>query len=242
MKSECDGRNPGAPSLLALVPARGGSKGIPKKNVMPIAGKPLLAWTIEAALSAGSVDEVVVSTEDEEIAGVARHYGGLVPFMRPVELSGDEVSAVDVALHAIEWAENIKGKRPEYLLLLQPTSPLRTAEDIDGAVALAFSREAESVVSVCECDKHPFWTRRIAADGRLDPLFEVPAGNVPRQQLPTAYAFNGALYVTRIDALVEKRTFVTDRTLAYVMPRERSIDIDTPFDARIAELLLESAT
>lgn len=219
-------------TVFALIPARGGSKGIPRKNVRPIAGKPLIAWTIEAARAARDIDAVVVSTEDAEIADVARAWGAEVPFLRPVELAADETPGVDPVLHAIEML-------PEHdaVILLQPTSPLRTAADIDGLLALVAQAGAPSAVSVCEPDSHPSWMYRLDGDGRLAPLLPVPAA-VRRQDLPPVYSLNGAIYYARTAWLRERRGFVGPETIGYCMPADRSVDIDGPLDWRLAELLL----
>lgn len=220
-------------STFALIPARGGSKGIPRKNIKSIAGKPLIAWTIEAALRARGIAAVIVSTDDEEIADVARNAGAEVPFLRPPELAKDDTSGVAPVLHAL-------GLLPQYdnVLLLQPTSPMRSSSDIEACLALAAERLATSVVSVCEPDSHPLWTYRICADGHMHRLLgdDVPTR---RQDLPIVGALNGAMYFANADWLRKTGTLVHADTLAYMMPRERSVDIDTPFDWKFAELLLK---
>ena len=218
---------------LALIPARGGSKGIPRKNIKPIAGKPLIAWAIEAAFRSQLLQAVVVSTEDERIAEVARQWGAQVPFLRPPDLAQDDTPGIDPVLHALE-------QLPEFdaVLLLQPTSPLRTTEDIDTCIRLAQHTQASSVVSVSEPETHPYWTYRLGTDQRLQTLIDVPPIS-RRQELPPVYAMNGALYYARVDWLRRHRTFVTSETVAYVMPPERSVDVDTLLDWKLAELLLQ---
>lgn len=217
---------------LALIPARGGSKGIPRKNVRPIAGKPLIAWTIEAALGAAGVSRVVVSTDDEAIAGIAREYGAEAPFLRPAELATDEAPGISPVLHAVETL-------PEHddVILLQPTSPLRGAEHIASMLAFAEARGATSVVSVCEAGKHPAWMYRMDEEGRLAPLIASDAAR--RQDLPAAYALNGAMYWIRTAELRQSHTLVGPDTIGFSMDAESSVDIDTPLDWRIAEYLLE---
>jgi CMP-N,N'-diacetyllegionaminic acid synthase len=221
---------------LALITARGGSKGIPGKNVRPLAGKPLIAWTIEAALASSLHADVVVSTDDAEIAAVAARCGARVPFMRPAALAADDSPGIDAVLHALE-------QLPGYdsVLLLQPTSPLRTASDIEACLALARDRRAVSVVSVTECQTHPAWCYSIGQDQRLS---SIVAGDVParRQDLPPVYALNGALYFAEAAWLVRERRLVCAESRAYVMPAERSVDIDTLLDWRLAELLLQETT
>lgn len=217
---------------LALIPARGGSKGIPRKNINMIAGKPLIAWTIEAALASTLLDGVVVSTDNAEIAEVALRYGAQVPFLRPAELARDETPGVEPVLHALQ-------QLPDYdaVLLLQPTSPLRSSADIDACLALAREREAVSVVSVSEPDAHPDWMYRMTATQQLEKLL-VSQSKTRRQDLPTVLTLNGALYFANADWLRYSRTLLAEETLAYVMPADRSVDIDTPLDWKFAELLL----
>jgi CMP-N,N'-diacetyllegionaminic acid synthase len=217
---------------LALITARGGSKGIPGKNIKPLAGKPLITWTIEAALSSCLRDSVVVSTDDVRIAEVAQQAGALVPFMRPAALASDTAPAVDVVLHALQQLPQF-----DSVLLLQPTSPLRSSEDIDACLALARERCAPSVVSVCESSTHPAWTYWLSEDNRLDPVLREPLRS-RRQDLPPAYSVNGALYFAHADWLKHRRRLIADETVAYEMPAERSIDIDTMLDWRLAEVVI----
>lgn len=219
---------------LALIPARGGSKGIPRKNIRPIAGKPLIAWTIEAALAAEGIDRVVVSTEDEEIAAVAREWGAEVPFMRPSELASDEAPGIAPVLHAIDQLAGHKA-----LILLQPTSPLRTAEQIDGLLEYARANDATSVVSVREVDDHPAWMFHRADNGALE-RFGASDMALRRQDLPELYALNGAMYWNTTERLRTAEALVAEGTLGFEMDAESSIDIDTMLDWRIAELLLAS--
>ncbi len=225
-------------SVVALIPARGGSKGIPRKNLAPLAGKPLIAWTIEAALASKNLSRVIVSTDDAEIADAARQHGADVPFLRPPELAADESGALEVALHALDWLRENAGGEPEYLLLLQPTSPLRTTADIDAAIDLARARGADAVLGVCEAEPHPYLARRVDENGALSHFIPVPEASGPRQGFPPAYVLNGALYLNRSTSLRASRAFQPPGALALVMPRERSLDIDTPLDLRIAEALL----
>lgn len=219
-------------ATLALIPARGGSKGIPRKNVLPIAGKPLIAWTIEAARSVRGIDAVVVSTDAPEIAEAARHAGAEVPFMRPAELAADDTPGIAPVLHALDML-------PQYdsVILLQPTSPLRRREDIEGALALAEERQTPSVVSVCEVSDHPAWMYQLGADGKLDPL--LPLLDVTRRQdLSPVYILNGAIYYAHASWLRRQQSFIGPDTLGYLMTGEDSVDIDGPLDWRLAELLL----
>lgn len=222
-------------NTFALIPARGGSKGIPRKNIKLFAGKPLIVWTIEAALRSSMLDAVVVSTDDPEIADVARQAGAQVPFMRPSELALDQTPGLDPVLHALD-------QLPQYdsVLLLQPTSPLRTTEDIDACLRLATQQHAQSVVSVCEADTHPYWTYRLTRDQALSRFVDAePIAR--RQDLPQAFTLNGALYFADANWLRSSGSLVGTETLAYVMAKERSVDLDTPLDWKLAELFLKES-
>jgi CMP-N-acetylneuraminic acid synthetase len=224
--------------IIGLITARGGSKGIPRKNIVPLGGKPLIAWTIEAALASRRLSRVLVSTEDAEIAQVAATWGAEVPFIRPIELAQDTTPHILVMEHALRWLDEAAGLRPEYLLLLQPTSPFRAPEDIDAAIALAEAHAAIGVVSVCEMERHPYLAKRILADGTLSEFMTADTPLLRRQDWPPAYALNGALYLNRRESLLRDRTFLPPGTLGYVMPPERSLDVDTPWDLHLAELVL----
>lgn len=219
--------------ILGLIPARGGSRGIPRKNIKPLCGKPLIAWTIEAALRSRSLSAVVASTDDLEISQIASAWGANVPFLRPPALAQDESPGIDPVLHALEQLPDF-----DAVVLLQPTSPLRTSEDIDACVELARSSKAPSVVSVSEPPRHPYTMYRLGSERRLEALMNTPHFS-RRQDLPPVYALNGALYFARADWLQRHRAFVTAETVGYVMPAERSVDLDTLLDWRVAELLLE---
>ncbi|MCF4166600.1 acylneuraminate cytidylyltransferase family protein [Zavarzinia compransoris] len=211
--------------VLALIPARGGSRRLPGKNVMPFKGRPLIAWSVAAALGAPGVDRVVVSTDDEDIANAARTAGAEVPFMRPAALSDDAATSVDVALHALDTL----GEGADVLLLLQPTSPLRTAADIEAGLRLMVGRGAPAVVGVTAPFKPLRFHVRLAADGTAVPF---DPGDEAGVRL-----LNGAFYAVATDVLRQARTFDPPGTLAFEMPQDRSIDIDTAFDWRLAEAL-----
>ena len=224
--------------LLGVISARGGSKGIPKKNIAAVAGHPLIAWTIAAAQESGVIDRLIVSTDDPDIEKVARQYGAETPFVRPAELATDTTPSTDVVLHAVEWLEHNQGYRPTHVLLLQPTSPLRSATDIREALRLALERRADSVVSVCPAQHHPLWMQNIDGEGHLRPFLagrEIPTR---RQDLPPAYGLNGAIYLARRDWFLAHKRFYGEGTYAYVMPPERSLDVDTPWELSVAEMTL----
>jgi CMP-N,N'-diacetyllegionaminic acid synthase len=220
-------------NTFALIPARGGSKGVPRKNITMVAGKPLIVWSIECALRSSLLDAVVVSTDDEEIAEISLKAGALVPFLRPSHLAQASTPGVDPVLHALEQLPQF-----DAVVLMQPTSPLRATVDVDGCLNFAIERHALSVVSVCEAETHPYWTYRLAENKTLEKF--VNADFVPRRQdLPQVFTINGALYFAQAEWLRRIGSFIGDETLAYVMPRERSLDIDTKFDLQIAEFLMK---
>lgn len=215
-------------NVVALITARGGSKGLPRKNVLPAGGKPLIAWTVSAAQEAQCVGRVVLSSDDDEIMAVAAAWGCDVPFRRPGELASDTASSMDVVLHALDQLPGF-----DYVALLQPTSPLRTAADIDAAFALLQASGAPSCVSVCEAEQSPYWMYRLAENGKLHALLPEHSTASRRQDLPPVYVLNGAIYIARVDWLRATGSFLAEECIAYVMPRERSIDIDNVEDFEI---------
>ena len=227
-------------NVVAVIPARGGSKSIPRKNIALIGGKPLIAWRIERALACKSIQRVLVSTDDEEIAAVARQYKAEVPFLRPASLAEDETPGVAPIVHAARWLAENSSSPPEYIMMLQPTSPFCSTEDLQSAINLAIEKNAEAVVSVSPVEQHPYWMKRITEEGTLEDFFQDGPARYPRRQdLPPLYALNGAIYLTRVDVLMEKHSFYGDPTFACVMPPERSLDIDTPGDLELARLIME---
>jgi len=228
--------------VVGLITARGGSKGVPRKNIQILAGKPLIAWTIEAAIQSQELDRVIVSTDDKEIASIARRFGAEVPFLRPYELALDASSHVDVILHAIDWLAKHEQYTTEYITLLQPTSPFRIAEDIDGAIKFAREKNAKAVIGMMEAPSHPVCLRGMNEEGlllELDP--EQEESTLRRQVLTKVYAFNGALYVLEVDSFKESKTFRPyQETYGYKMPPERSWEIDTEWEFLVASLLMEN--
>jgi N-acylneuraminate cytidylyltransferase len=217
--------------ILAVIPARGGSKGVTRKNVRELNGKPLIAWTIGQAVQSRYVDRVIVSTEDAEIGEVARHAGAETPFIRPQSLATDTATGVDVLCHAVENA----GSACDYVLLLQPTSPLRSVADIDDSISKCIDEQLSSVVSVSEATKSPYWMYHMSESGTLSSIIDETASN--RQQLPRSYVPNGAVYVLKASTLLKNRKIINDDTRGYTMPSERSFDIDTELDFVICEFL-----
>ncbi|MEI4769607.1 acylneuraminate cytidylyltransferase family protein [Psychrobacillus sp. FJAT-51614] len=223
------------PSFLAIIPARGGSKGIPRKNIKELAGKPLIAWTIEEAKKSKYINRIILSSEDAEIIEVAKRYGCEVPFIRPVELAQDNTPGIDPVIHAIERCPGF-----DYVVLLQPTSPLRTVEDIDGIIETLLNKEANFCVSVVEPNQSPYWMYNLNENGRMDPVIKQANFAVRRQDLPNVYSLNGAVYVANVEKLKVENSFITNETVGYVMPRERSFDIDTEVDFYLCEQMLRN--
>ena len=225
------------PTFVALIPARGGSKRLPRKNLLSLAGKPLLAWTVEAASSARHIDRVILSTDDAEIAAAGLASGAEVPFVRPAGLASDSASTLDVMLHALRTLD-ANGEGCYYLVVLQPTSPLRTAADIDAAIQLLQAKRADAVISVCESEHPPEWSNTLPNDLSMSAFYRPGSRSMRSQDLAKTYRLNGAIYIYRAHRLLDSGSLdMDDNSYAYVMPRERSIDIDGPFDFEIAQLL-----
>jgi CMP-N-acetylneuraminic acid synthetase len=223
---------------IAIVPARGGSKGIPGKNLVRLGGVPLIVRTIRAARGARTIGRIIVSTDSEEIARVARRAGAEVPFLRPRVLASDTASTEAVIRHALETLDD--DGLPDIVVVLQPTSPLRTSGDIDGAVRLLRASGAPSVVSVCLVDHPVEWAYRRSPTGQLRPVVPAARG-ARRQDARTAVRLNGAVFVVRREAFLRTGRLRSDRTVGYLMPRERSLDIDEPLDLVTAEAWLSRA-
>ena len=225
---------------IGVIPARGGSKSVPRKNIVPLLGKPLVAYTIEAALASQLLTDVVVSTEDEEIAKVCRVLGAQVPFMRPAELATDTAPSLPVVQHAVREMEERTGQPYDVVVKLQPTTPLRLATDIDAGIQLLLDTGADSVISVVDVGGyHPLRMKRIVGENIL--INYVDQGHEdmrPRQQLPPVYIRSGDLYIARRNGVMEQNTMVGRDCRAYVIPPERSVNVDTEFDLILAEYLL----
>lgn len=224
--------------VLAIIPARGGSKGVPRKNILPIKGKPVIAYSIEAALHSTKITRTIVSTDDEEIAETAKKWGAEVPFMRPAELATDEASSVAVGLHALQTVEAAEGSQYDVILLLQPTTPLRTAADIDAALTELENTGADGVISVALTGPyHPYYMYTFEGE-RLKPFVEAVGRITRRQEFPPIYLRNGAIYAVKRHILVDQQSFFPVDCCAYEMPLQRSVNIDSPFDLELAEFLL----
>ena len=221
--------------VLGVILARGGSKGLPRKNVLDLAGKPLIAWTIEAGLASTYIDRLILSSDDEEIMRVAKAHGCDVPFQRPDNLAEDDTSSMDTLLHALRQVSGY-----EYVVLLQPTSPLRTADDIDACIEKMHESGAPACVSVTKTDKPPQWMYTLQDDDRLAPVLPEKEQVTRRQDATPTYVLNGSIYLADTNWLVEHKSFMHDETAAYVMPSDRSVDIDDEVDMRIAETILKN--
>ena len=225
--------------ILAIVPARGGSKGLPGKNIKPLCGKPLIGWTIEQAQSSKYIDEIFVSTDSNEIAAVAEDFGIKVPFLRPAELATDTSPSSAFVLHTIGYYRN-KGQEFDYILLLEPTSPLRDITDINIAIEQLLNHDtAKSIVGVSKVEAtHPAFLVDISKEGLLKPYLK-EMKTLRRQELSDLYFFEGSLYLSDIEFYIKEQTFYHDLTLPYVVPKYKAYEIDDIVDFYIVEKILE---
>lgn len=226
-------------TVLAIIPARGGSKGVPRKNVKDLCGKPLIAWTIEEALKSKYIDRLIVSTEDDEIAEISKKYGAEVPFVRPKELAEDTSKAIDTYIYTVNKLRYDFKYRPDIILILQATSPFRKTKHIDEALNLFINKQADSVISVMEIDNYPEWLKKITQEGKLIDYIDSTKNYLNRQEIDEYYVPNGAIYIFKTEIITNLKTYYTDDTYAYIMQKEESIDIDTKFDFKIAQLILK---
>lgn len=233
--------------ILAIIPARGGSKGVPRKNIKELAGKPLIAWTIEAAKAAPSVTRVICSTDDQEIADVAKQYGAEVPFLRPAEIAKDLSTDVEFLTQALDWLKTNENYIPDIVLRLPPTSPLRTAAHIEeGIKVLLENPEADASRPIAESPKHPYKMWKISEDKKyLEPFLPKSFTNMdqpynmPRQILPDAYIHTGAMDVMRRDTILNLKSTSGNKLAYFFMKLEDSVNIDHPIDFEMAELLMQ---
>lgn len=223
-------------NVVGIIPARGGSKGIPQKNVKDLNGKPLVAHTIEQAEGSDEIDEFYVSTDDRKIKEASQDFGAEV-IDRPEELAEDDSATIDAILHAIDTIEE-SGERADIVICLQPTSPLRTSSDIDKSIEKFREEDCTAVISVKESEHPPFWSLEIS-DGQLEPVFGEEYIGVRRQELKDTYMPNGAIFVSSRGILKDVEAFYSEKIAPYVMPGERSLDIDEKIDLKLAELILE---
>lgn len=226
--------------VLGLVLARGGSKGLPGKNIKVLNGKPLIAWSILCGLNSVYIDDLVVSTDSSDIATLSRKYGAEVPFLRPDYLASDEASSVDAMLHAIDWLKNC-GRTYEYVVLLEPTSPLREAHDIDQALTLLEEKKGTSVVSVCRAEStHPSFMFEIIDQIILKPCAGKYPNALRRQDIPPVFFLEGTIYCADIESLREQKGFYHSDTLAYIVPKWKSLEIDDADDFVMVEAIMNA--
>ena len=225
---------------IAIITARCGSKGLKDKNILALAGMPLIAYSIIAARESRMFKNVMVSTDSSHYASIAEKYGASVPFLRSEELSGDFVGSWDVVIEVLEKYRTAFDMRFDTVCLLQPTSPLRSAQDIIDGYQEFEEKRADSVTAVCEMEHSPLWSMTLPKDLSLKEYLKKSKGDLPRQKLPTYYRINGALYIRRIEYYSDGSIMLPEtEVFAYIMPRERSIDIDSTIDFRLAEILMK---
>ncbi len=225
---------------LGVIPARGGSKSVPRKNIAILGGKPLLAYTIAAAQASRRLTDYLVSSEDEEILRIARQYGAPTPFVRPAELSTDDAPSLPVVQHAVREMERLKGLVYDIVVLLQPTTPFRLAQDIDAAIDKLIATQADSVISVCDVGAyHPARMRWIIDDRLVELPIREEKELQRRQDLPPVYIRNGAIYAVRREVVMVQNSMVGKISRPYIMPQERSVNIDSQLDFLLAEILLQ---
>lgn len=225
-------------TFLAIVPARAGSKRLPRKNVLELAGKPLVAWTIEAALNSKFIDEVIVTTDDQEVYDIASGYGVKPPFIRPDFLSSDDATTIDVIKHCLEFY-SANGKEYDFIVLLQPTSPLRNDADIDDSIKALHDKKADSIISVCESEHSPLWSNTIPGNGDMTGFLRDDIKNKCSQELPVYYRLNGAIYICLSSRLSEEGSFfLSSKSYSYEMAAMSSIDIDNQIDFEFTSYLI----
>lgn len=222
--------------ILAIIPARGGSKRLPKKNVLDLNGKPLISWSIEAGLNSKYVDKVIISTDNEEIKEISKKYSSVEIIDRPAEFATDTASTFDALEHAILSLS----EQYDYIVLLQATSPLRTTSHIDEAIQILFDKRADAIISVTEMDHSPLWSNTLPEDKSMKAFLGEEVKNKRSQDLESYFRLNGAIYICKIDILLKEKTFfLKDNIFAYVMDKSFSVDIDERLDFKIAELIMK---
>ena len=220
-------------TFLAVIPARGGSKRLPKKNILDLAGKPMIAWSIDAGIKSKYIDTVIVSSDDTNILKIAQKYGSDT-MVRPRELAGDTSTTFDTVKHVIMNEQDY-----DYVILLQPTSPLRTCNDIDKAIEFLYQKKADAVVSVCKMEHSPLWSNTLPDDKNMQNFLSKELINKRGQDLETYYRLNGAIYICKIEEFLKQKSFFIKKDIfAYEMSQKASVDVDTQLDFEIASSLL----
>lgn len=229
--------------VMSLTLARSGSKGIPGKNIKKLVDKPLLGYSLEAANNSNYIDRIIVSTDSEKIAEVARDFRAEIPFIRPGELATDEAKSVDTIIHALNWLIENEDYRPDYVILNPATAPLKTTKDIDKALESLIGNNKKSLISLIKEDKHPYWMMEIY-DNQIKPYDDTYLNNKVkferRQDLPDIYSISGAIYIFTPELIIEQKDSypIWDNTYPYIMPKERSVNIDDMLDWKLAEMIL----
>ena len=227
-------------TFLGIIPARGGSKGLPGKNIKELCGKPLIAWSIESGLKSKYLDEVMVTTDSKDIANIAKQYGASVPFLRPDVLASDTATSFDAIKHTIEFYKNEFDKEFDYIVLIEPTSPLREARDIDIAIEQLFNSNADSIVGICKTeDQNPaflvFKNEKDFISGYENHDMKI----LRRQDIKDVYFFEGTIYISKTDVLLNKKTFYHENTIGYVVPKYKSLEIDDIDDFIMVEAIMK---
>lgn len=224
--------------LLSIIPARGGSKGIPRKNLAKINGRPLIEYSIKAALDVNQITDLIVSTDDKEIADIARELGAQVPFIRPLELATDQAQSAPVVMHAVEFMEKLKGYKYDAVLMLQPTCPLRKSLHIKKALNIYQSSDCDSLVSVVSVSQHPYRMKKLVGDKLINYIDQGFENMKPRQELPEVYIRNGAIYLCSRSVIMDKKVLVGENCYGLVMNDFESVNIDRKLDLVLAETIL----
>ena len=224
--------------VLAVIPARGGSKGIPKKNLHNLAGKPLIYYSLSACQKSKLITDIIVTTDNLDIKKTVESYGLEVPFLRPERLATDDALAIPTVIHSVKKMEKLKNKEYDYVIMIQPTAPLRTAKDIDDSLELLFTEDTDSIISIVDVDNYHPIKMKVINKNRLLDFQDSDLENPPRQSLPKVYIVNGAIYATKRNVLIENETFKGESCFPFVMPQERSVNIDNISDFIVAEYYL----
>jgi CMP-N,N'-diacetyllegionaminic acid synthase len=227
-------------SFLAIIPARGGSKGLPGKNIKELCGKPLIAWSIESALNSKYIDEVMVTTDNQNIAEISKQYGANVPFLRPEELASDTATTFDAVKHTIEFYKNELNKEFDYIVLLEPTSPLRESYDIDNAIEILFNSKADSIVGISKTeDQNPAFLVLKDENGYILGYENKNMKVFRRQDIKDVYFFEGTIYISKTDVLLREKTFYHKNTIGYEVPKYKSLEIDDIYDFVMVEAIMK---
>jgi CMP-N,N'-diacetyllegionaminic acid synthase len=225
-------------SVIAIIPARGGSKGLPGKNIRPLLGKPLIGWSIEQAFASKYIDEVVVSSDCAEIIELSRKFGANVPFKRPAKLASDNSTTIDVLIHCLDWFEE-KNKSFDILVLLEPTSPIREVSDIDNSLRILISKEQGSVVSVCKTEgQNPAFCFKKNDDSKINPYLEIQPTNLRRQEIEPVYFLDGTIYSSFTSSLRNQKSFYHNCTFGFEVPKWKSLEIDDIVDFSMVESVM----